>query len=302
MESVLSQLTKSSGARARSFVQSGKRLWCLVYDNINFTLRKASQRLHNLTEQINATTSAIIALPACFSTAAFENACNLSDWKRKRKDRRGITLSKLVPTPEQQAQLHQAFQHAVRTLLLDNLRGLNGDPKRINRIKQKVAARKLTIRTLDGAGQKTDFYSLQALDQEEASVKGTIKVVQGLLRDILGFTTESAASTLRFFVGDWLTIRNLRLMKYIRTSEPGAWGKMDWVQEVAMPFHFQLNAMAMLFRVHLGESDSNPSCLDRHRTRLRRYKLDRKKPDYNRARELLEHSLIARLLDIARLS
>lgn len=178
--------------------------------------------------------------------------------------------------------------------------GFKGKLKHVNRIKKKVAAEKLTIRTLDGAGQKTDFYPLQALDQEEASVKGTIKVVQGLLRDILGFTTESAASTLRLFVGDWLTIRNLRLMKYIRTSEPGAWGKMDWVQEVAMPFHFQLNAMAMLFRTHLGESDSDPSCLDRHRTRLRRYKLDKKKPDYNRARELVEHSLIARLLDITR--
>ena len=153
---------------------------------------------------------------------------------------------------------------------------------------------------MDGAGEKTDFYPLPALDEEEASVKGTIRVAQALIRDVLGFTTETAASALRFFVGDWLTIRNLRLMKYVRITEPGAWGRMDWVQEAAMPFHFQLNAMYMLIRTHLGESDNDPSSLDRHRTRLGRYKLDKKKPEYSQARELVEHSLIARLLDITR--
>ena len=37
---------------------------------------------------------------------------------------------------------------------------------------------------------------------------------------------------------------------------------MDWVQEAAMPFRFQLNAVYMLVRTHLGESDNNPSSLD----------------------------------------
>jgi len=68
---------------------------------------------------------------------------------------------------------------------------------------------------------------------------------------------------------------------------------MDWVQEAAMPFHFQLNAVHMLIRTHLGESDKDPSCLDRHRTRLQCYKVDKNKPEYNQACELIEHSLIA---------
>ena len=89
-------------------------------------------------------------------------------------------------------------------------------------------------------------------------------------------------------------------MKYMRITEPESWGRMDWVQEAAMPFHFQLNAIHMLFRAHLGESDNNSSCLDRHRTHLQRYRLDKKKPEFNQARELMEHSLVARLLDITR--
>ena len=292
------QLTESSEERARNLVQLGILLWFIVYDNINFTFRKASQRLHNVTEQINATTSAVIALPASFATAAFKNACSLPDRTQKRRDRQEMALHKLVPTPEQQCQLRTAFCHAIRTLLLNNLRGLTD--KRVKQLKQKATTKKLTIQLVGGAGEKTDFYPLRALNQEEASVQGTIQVAQRLIRDILGFTMVAASSTLRFFVGDWLTIRNLRLMKYVRMTEPEAWGRMSWVQEAAMPFHFQLNAIYMLIHTHLGESDKDASCLDRHRTCLRRFKLDKKKPDYHQARELIEHSLTARLLDITR--
>ena len=294
----LVQLTESSERRARSFVQLGTLLWFIVYDNINFTFRKFSQRLHNVTEQINATTSAVIALPACFSTTAFKNACSMLGQTRNRGRWQTMTIQRLIPTPEQQHQIHRVFCHAVRSLLLENLHGLTG--KRASKLKKATAAEKLTIQLVGGAGEKTNFYPLRALDEEEASVKGTIRVVQRLICDILGFTTAAASSTLRFFVGDWLTIRNLRLVKYIRLTEPEPWGRMGWVQEVAMPFHFQLNAIYMLVRTHLGESDNDASCLDHHRARLRRFKLDKKKPDYHQARELVEHSLASRLLDITR--
>lgn len=211
-----------------------------------------------------------------------------------------MTLEKLVPTPEEQGQLRSAFCHAVRSLLCDGLDSLADEEKYTASIRKKVTAKRPTIRQLAGAGEKTDFYPLPALNEEEASVKGTIRVVQALIRDTLKLAAKVATSKLRFFVGDWLTIRNLRLMKYMRITEPESWGKMNWVQEASMPFHFQLNAVHMLVRTHLGEPDNDPSCLDRHRTRLQRYKLDKKKPEYNQACELIEHSLVARLLDIAR--
>ena len=211
-----------------------------------------------------------------------------------------MTLEKLAPTLEEQEQLRSTFRHAVRSLLLDNLEGLAVKGFHAVDIRKKVMAKRSTIQQLAGAGEKTDFYPLPTLDEEEASVKGTIRVVQALIRDTLKLAAEVASSKLRFFVGDWLTIRNLRLMKYMRITEPESWGRMDWVQEAAMSFHFQLNAVHMLIRTHLGESDNDPSCLDRHRTRLQRYKLDKKKPEYNQACELIEHSLVARLLDITR--
>ena len=54
----------------------------------------------------------------------------------------------------------------------------------------------------------------------------------------------------------------------------------------------------MLFCTHLGyPGDNDSSSLGHHRTLLRRPKLDPKKPEYNSTRELMHHSLIARILD-----
>ena len=161
------------------------------------------------------TTSAVIALPACFSTPTYENACNMSDQNRQARDRQEMTIDKLLPTQEQQGQLRSAFQHAVRSLLLDNLEGFTTGGDHTAKITKKVTTGWPTIRELGRAGEKTDFYPPPALNEEEASVKGTIRVVQALIRDTLKLAAEVACSKLRFFVGDWMTIRNLRSMKRI---------------------------------------------------------------------------------------
>ena len=101
-------------------------------------------------------------------------------------------------------------------------------------------------------------------------------------------------------VGDWITIRNFRLMRDERLDEFVTFERMDWILEASMPYHFQLNGMYMLFRTHLGHShDNDPGSLE-HRNILRRAKLDVTKPEYNKAKELIKHSLIARVLDCTR--
>ncbi|KAJ7170408.1 hypothetical protein C8R43DRAFT_1120836 [Mycena crocata] len=69
-----------------------------------------------------------------------------------------------------------------------------------------------------------------------------------------------------------------------------------------MPFHFQLNAVYVLFRTHFGTAaQENPSSLEQHRNLLCHAKLDVKKPEYNKGKELVMHSLIARVLDCTRI-
>ncbi|EPT05736.1 hypothetical protein FOMPIDRAFT_48720 [Fomitopsis schrenkii] len=242
----LVSLSQNAEERANVFIRTAGRLWGLVYDNINFTLRKASQRLDSTTEQLNATTSA-------------------------------------------------ALRHQVRMILLTYAPGLQKKNKRNRRVRRSVTTMKPQIRVL--SHEKTEFYPLRALAQEEASVAGTIKVVVKLFTQVLRLAEEVVASQLRLLVGDWLTIRNLRLVKDEVAEEFTSFTRMDWIHEASMPFHFQLNAMHMLFRTHLGHpSDNNPSSLEHHRVLLKRSKLDPTKPEYNKAKELLYHSLIARIV------
>ena len=86
--------------------------------------------------------------------------------------------------------------------------------------------------------EKTDFFPLPVLDEEEASMGGTIRVVTRLFTDLLRMAIGVIESELRLLVGDWLTIQNLRLMRDERSNEFNVFEKMDWVQEASMPFHF----------------------------------------------------------------
>jgi len=98
-----------------------------MYNNINFTFQKTLQWLHNALEQVNVTTSTVIVLPPCLATVTFVTTCEMSNWKQKTGNHWEMAVHKLVPTPQQQAQLHSAFYHAVGSLLSDNLPGLSGD-------------------------------------------------------------------------------------------------------------------------------------------------------------------------------
>ncbi|KAF8995633.1 hypothetical protein BDQ17DRAFT_1430240 [Cyathus striatus] len=71
IQSSLCHLSNDAKLRAQEFACSPTRLWGVVYDNINFTLRKASQHLDSTMQQINATTSALFLLPLRFSRAVY---------------------------------------------------------------------------------------------------------------------------------------------------------------------------------------------------------------------------------------
>ncbi|KAI1791172.1 hypothetical protein LXA43DRAFT_1142675 [Ganoderma leucocontextum] len=301
VQKALQTLTDSATLRAQDFVRNSQRLGALVYDNINFTLRKASQRLDNMTEQLNATTSAVFALPARFTRAVYHTALSVVGRDNRAHLRSQLTLDSLMPSEELQARLVDVFKHHVRSILLSHSPGLRKRNRVTRRLRKQARLRKPCIRVV--SSEKTEFFPLPALAQEEASVQGTIRVVTKIFKGLLELAEELIDSELRLLVGDWLSIRNLRLMKEEVSYELTSFARMGWIQEASMPFHFQLNAMYMLFRTHLGHpNDNNPSSLEHHRTLLRRAKLDTKKPEYNKARQLVEHSLVARIIDCTRVA
>ncbi|KAH6912024.1 hypothetical protein BKA70DRAFT_1219213 [Coprinopsis sp. MPI-PUGE-AT-0042] len=302
IQTALSGLTKDALLRAREFIAQSDRLWGVVFDNINFTLRPTAQRLDSATRQLNATTIAVFSLPARFTRKAYGAALSVLDRNRRRGLRKNLTMQSLLPSEETQAAATAAFKHAVRTIILGHCPGHIQKRRKTRKIRKMVKSLKPRIRPIGHS--KTEFFPLPALDEEEASVGGTIRVVEKIFGKLLALAEELIDTELRLMVGDWLTIRNLRLLSEERKYEFSGFLRFEWIQEVAMPFHFQLNAMYALFRTHLGtsaEALSNPSSLEHHRNLLRRSKLDIKKPEYNKAKELAMHSLNARILDCLRI-
>jgi hypothetical protein len=298
VQSSLRSLSHEAKKQARSFVRLPNRLWAIVYDNINFTLRTTSQRLDSATQQINATTLAVFSLPKKFTRQAYQAALSIAERNKLAGFRQNLKKESLIPNEEKQAHVTAAFKHALRTILLTRLPGQMRKRRSTRSLRKHTKKLKPKIRVL--GHDKTEFFPLPALNEEESSVGGTIRVIEQIFTSLLGLAAELVEVELKLMVGDWLTIRNLRLMKQERADEFTSFLRFEWVQEAAMPFHFQLNAMYMLFRTHLGAAQENPSSLEHHRNLLRRSKLDPKKPEYNKAKELVNHSLIARLLDCTR--
>ena len=140
----------------------------VVYNNINFTLWKASQRLDNATHQINATTLAVISLPTKFTRAAYEVALSVAVCNKNTGLRNQITLDKIKPTSQQQAQLGTALKHNVRMILLDHTLGLQKHKKLAKKLWKETKKLKPVVQVLEH--EKTEFFPLPALNEEEASI------------------------------------------------------------------------------------------------------------------------------------
>ena len=200
MQLSLQNLSEDAKLRAQSFVKKSKQLWGVVYDNINFTLRKNSQRLDPTTQQINATTLAVFSLPAKFTRDAYAMALSISERNKWAGFRQLLDIDLLQPNKEKNGQITTAFQHAIRTILLTNC------PRKIRQQKPAKLLRRHTLKLkpkIRWLSRKNPFFPLPALNEEEASVSGTIRVVEKIFTILLGLAMEIIEVELQLLVGDW---------------------------------------------------------------------------------------------------
>lgn len=283
-ERSLVQLTKDGLARTQEFVRKSGGLFGVVYDNLHFTWRKASQRLDSGVQQFNITTSAIFSFPACYTLESFRSAFTKSG--RDSNARNNFTLTDLQPSAEQQQHLLDAFKHHLRQFLITYTPGSLCKRKHHKHIKNQIKRHKPRIRCLEH--EKTQLFTNPALNQEEASVPGTVKVITRIYTEFLKFSKSTACSMVRFICGDWLTIRNIRLIQEERPDEFDEFKRMDWLQEASM---------WSIYRTHAGHSkDKDPALLEAPSQASESLQARCRKTRLKQTKELLRHSLIARVL------
>ncbi|KAH9915834.1 uncharacterized protein B0H18DRAFT_1040104 [Fomitopsis serialis] len=148
---------------------------------------------------------------------------------------------------------------------------------------------------------KTEVYPLRAMNIEEASIKGNAEVPETMFGE-LGHDLDSTTftDTVKIVFGDQLSVARIRAVINNRAGHDSLSKSLLYAAFAPGLFHYQMAATYGVLETHWGNPSlghHDPACLSWHNTVL-----DRKpfvltnKPPYRVARDLIFHSLYARLI------
>lgn len=92
-------------------------------------------------------------------------------------------------------------------------------------------------------------------------------------------------------------MNNIRNAKRERKDDFSALEQLSTIREISALWHYALNALGMIWKIHYGNNIDDPGSLASHKARLGRV-FDANQAEYAPTKSLVRHSLIARLLDI----
>lgn len=262
-----------------------------IFDNIDIYNAKDQQRVHNKNNMIHATNVAVVGVDS--DGIDIPAAENLTTKLRLRGKRRNATFSDIIPTKEDDEHMAKAATNMISTLISSNCpRSANWSDRKamLEALQTEMPQdRPLTV-------QKTVTAPLGVFDINEGSKKGIVKLLLAI-PERLGQTVLEWASNVRFYLGDWLSIANIRRARNDRHDDVTPMHRLEYIEESSQLFHFALNATHMIMRTHFGNAIQDPTSLAAHKGLLGRT-WDAAKPNYAAAKSLIRHSLIARLLHI----
>ncbi|KAF8581624.1 hypothetical protein K439DRAFT_1618917 [Ramaria rubella] len=143
---------------------------------------------------------------------------------------------------------------------------------------------------------KTETFPFGVFDVNEGSKKGVVEMMEALQQKSK-LTQEQWASKVRINEGDWLTANNLRSAQREQFDNISPMEQLLYLKELSAKWHFALNYLHFLVKVHFGNAIDDPGSLASHKGLLG-HMWDVNKPNYAAATSLVHHSLIARILNI----
>jgi hypothetical protein len=272
---------------AAEFIRSGQ-LFFVIFDNVNLFVRKFQQRLTNLNTMIHATNCAVISVEG---VQVDESAEDLKAYLALRGKRAKATIEDILPTPEDDAHILQAFQALMAEMLALYCPGSKQWKDR-KEIMEGIERMMPSDRPLKAS--KTKAHPFGVFDVNEGSKKGIIQVLKAI-QERSTLSEEEWSSKVRIIEGDWLTSSNLRAARRDRVDDVNSMERLEYPAELSALFHFALQASHAIIRAHYGHAVRDPSSLAAHKGLLHRT-WDVNKPNYAAAKSLIRHSLIARVL------
>ncbi|KZV91571.1 hypothetical protein EXIGLDRAFT_837044 [Exidia glandulosa HHB12029] len=264
--------------------------WLAVLDNVDLHVHKSNQRVTNQSHMLHITNTALIMAHSSVPNAAV----SVSTYMENRGKRAVAKPTDIRPTRDDDEYTIRSFESLITNFLIDHAPGAAQWSDR-KELKALAEADRPSISPL--APEVTRTFPLGALNANEGSNKGVVLALE-LLRERLGMSHDEWAEHLHVMAGDYLTVRNIRSARHQRQDDHNAVERLETILPQAQLFHFQLNAVDMVLKEHLGDAVRDPGSLSKHKDVLMRT-FDTSKTDYANARALIRHSLIARVLQCA---
>ncbi|TRM55679.1 hypothetical protein BD626DRAFT_587913 [Schizophyllum amplum] len=283
----LSQLSDACRRTAQKLAST--RIYGIVYDNINMTIRIAEQILGRKNAQENGTCAT--AFPLHNVVLEDLDAHELDECIKSAPP---LTEKGLRLTEAEQKLFHECMLHTVSRIIVNH----GGEEFS----KHQKALNDSLPRSPDAIDvHKTSIHPLPAMEIDENTLTGNVEILETVMKE-LKVDVDSPEHTryVSIIAGDQLTMARQRSIQHIRVGHEV--GFQAWKHVVLMPglFHAKIADCHGLLETHFGRANSgprSPGSLSFHNKCLGRIPIVLSSlPPFRTTRDLIFVSLYARVL------
>ncbi|QRW05895.1 hypothetical protein RhiLY_04894 [Ceratobasidium sp. AG-Ba] len=302
----ISSLNRSCTRRFQETVSHCRSLFC--WDNVNFQLEPAEQRLRSSGSFESGTAATVIELhpPPGSGIDDIDNALDLDQYLASVKNAADLKIEDIMPTSEDEKALRNEFVSETINVLTDHAGDVFKEFKKTNQNLRPLIRPLLPLRV-------SKVYPLPTLHIEQASANGNATVIEELQRTTQIEKSELFKRRILLTTGDLLTITRLLSVRDVRTLYmrtpvhiKDIHENLSYLVPFASLFHIRMTGAAAILHTHFGKPNvrpkDGPASLWRHNEVLKRKNIPLNQAfKYRTVQDLVFHSLYTRLLDIVRI-
>ncbi|KAG8699814.1 hypothetical protein FRC08_005091 [Ceratobasidium sp. 394] len=260
-----------------------------IFDNINFMVKVAEPVLGKIDAAINGTCATGFRVFGATDEALDQEKAHTAFLAAPPLELDDILLS------EDETKLHHRLMvHAVLRLIILNAGSAFGQYMPLLEASQPTSEHLITL-------HQSQTYPLPAMEIDESSVDGTIKVMETIYATVgIDKMAESFKNQVQLTSGDLKSIWNLRAAKEARAGHDDPAHSFINITFIIGLFHLLMAAVTGFLSLHFGSPNAgihNPGSLHFHNKLLERKPITITSPvPYTLAKNLIDVSLAARVI------
>ncbi|KDQ17141.1 hypothetical protein BOTBODRAFT_156492, partial [Botryobasidium botryosum FD-172 SS1] len=297
---LLERISEKCNAAARSAAATGRIL--IGWDNLNFAASISEQRYGKSAPFQSGTASTITELwDPSNDTTQIDKALDLKLLQTTQAAAPPLALSDILPDREESSFMKSRFTYMVLKTLVDH------GGEFFNKFQAKL--RECEPSQYQIPLHKTAAHPLPTIPVEQASAVGNVTVLNTLVEH-LKLEKNVLGQRLMLVFGDLLTVTRIRSIvaaRSIRHLTPvhvrDFYESLTWLVPIPGLFHIKICAVIATLETHWGKpnSNDNPASLWCHNELLQRKHISNlNKIEYRTGKDIILHSLFARILDCIR--